>query len=213
MRLQSQVIITSKFEDTLLYLKSIAKDNQKFVPIIAEKVGFSVDEAKLAIEKAYLASVEETYMVLCAQTFSPVVQNRLLKIIEEPPAKKSFILMTPSKSSILPTIYSRLPVHIIDEKNDDIELPFEIKKMDIKAVYDFVQSNSRTSSSDTRKLIEYLSKEVIKSGAYNIDEKLLQTMSDSVVALDKGSPASFVLTGVLLKMLALKKRKSLERVS
>jgi len=211
MRLQSQVIITSKFEDTLLYLKSIAKDNQKFVPIIAEKISFSVDEAKLAIEKAYLASAEETYMVLCAQTFSPIVQNRLLKIIEEPPAKKSFILMTPSKSSILPTIYSRLPVHIIDENSDDIELPFDIKKMDIKAVYDFIQSNSRTSAADVRKLIEYLSKEVIKSGEYNIDEKLLQTMSDSVVALDKGSPASFVLTGVLLKMLATKKRKKIEQ--
>ena len=211
MRLQGQVIITSKFEDTLLYLKSIAKDNQKFVPIIAEKISFSVDEAKLAIEKAYLASAEETYMVLCAQTFSPIVQNRLLKIIEEPPAKKSFILMTPSKSSILPTIYSRLPVHIIDENSDDIELPFDIKKMDIKAVYDFIQSNSRTSAADVRKLIEYLSKEVIKSGEYNIDEKLLQTMSDSVVALDKGSPASFVLTGVLLKMLATKKRKKIEQ--
>jgi len=206
MRLQSQVVITSKFEDTILYLKTLAKDGEMFVIIIAEKTNFSVAEAKLAIEKAYLASKEETYIILCADSFSPVVQNRLLKIIEEPPAKKHFMLLTPSKSSILPTIYSRLPVEIINESNDDVELPFDISKLDIKAVYNFIQSNSRVSSADAKKLVEVIGKEGIKSQRYNIDEKLLQTMHDSVVALDKGSPSTFVLTGLLLKMLALKKK-------
>lgn len=206
MRLQSQVIITSNFDNTIRYLKTLAVNDEKFIEIQSEKSSFSIDEVKLAIEKAYLASKEETYIILCAVNFSPIVQNRLLKIIEEPPAKKHFILMTASKSSILPTIYSRVPVHITDEERDVIDLPFHVDKLDIRSVYDFIQSNSRISSSDAKTLVEAISKKVIKSKKYNIDQKLLQMMHDSLVALDKGSPSTFVLTGLLLKMLALKKR-------
>lgn len=205
MRLQSQVVITSKFDDTIRYLQSLVTSNEKIVPIVAEKTNFSVDEVKLAIEKAYLATNEENYILLCADNFSAVVQNRLLKVIEEPPKNKSFMILTPQKSSILPTIYSRLPVHIVDESNDEIELPFSIDKLDIGAVYDFIQSNSRVSSAEARKMVEAISHQAIKSQKFETNETMLQMMHDSILALDKGSPSTFILTGLLLKLLALRK--------
>ena len=53
-----------------------------------------------------MASEEITVIILAAQTFSPLVQNKLLKVIEEPPKNKEFILITESKSTVLNTIKS-----------------------------------------------------------------------------------------------------------
>ena len=113
MRLTSQVIISSDIDDTVSKLEAL-KQNERFVKIIKEDT-FLVEDAKLAIEKAYMASEETTIILLGAKTFSPVVQNKLLKVIEEPPPKKEFILITPSKATILDTIRSRLPIMVLSQ--------------------------------------------------------------------------------------------------
>ncbi|MCK4441419.1 MAG: hypothetical protein KAU90_05395, partial [Sulfurovaceae bacterium] len=66
----------------------------------------------------------------------------------------------------------------------------------------FVQENSRISSVECRVLVEEIAKNVMQSGRYRVDEPLLKVFSNSIKALEMGSPTSFILNTVLLKVLA-----------
>jgi DNA polymerase-3 subunit delta' len=57
-----------------------------------------------------------------------------------------------------------------------------------------------------KQTIERLGKEAMRSAQYDLDEKTLTLFSQSYIALDVGSPPQFVLTALLLKLLARKKR-------
>ena len=204
MRLTSQVIISSDIDDTVSKLEAL-QQNERFVKIIKEDT-FLVDDAKLAIEKAYMASEETTIIMLGAKTFSPVVQNKLLKVIEEPPPKKEFILITPSKATILDTIRSRLPIMVLSQEKEEVELALDMKQLSLATVYEFVQEHKRTDAKAMKLIIESISKEAIRSQAYDLDEKTLTLFSNAFIALDVGSPPQFVLNTLLLKLLARKKR-------
>jgi len=212
MKLLSQIIITTQFEDTITRLRMLAREGERFVTIVREG-NFLVEDVKLAIEKAYLASQERTIIILAAEHFSEVVQNRMLKIIEEPPPNKEFILLFHSKSIILPTIRSRLPITVLDEISTVADLALDMQTLDIRAVYGFVQEHARISASDAKQLLEQISAAAIRSRRYNIDEKSLDLMRDAVMVLERGSPPAFVLTGVLLKLLARKKREERHHAS
>ena len=204
MRLISQVIISSDIDDTVKKLEAL-QENERFVHIIKEDT-FLVEDAKLAIEKAYMASEETTVIILGAKTFSPVVQNKLLKVIEEPPPKKEFILITPSKATILDTIRSRLPISVISQDKEEEVLDLDIKQLSLATVYDFVQTHKRTDAKAMKLIIESIGKEAIRSQKYDLDEKTLSLFSNAYIALDMGSPPQFILNTLLLKLLARKKR-------
>jgi len=203
--LTSQVIVTSNIEDTILKLEAL-KTDERIVKIVEEDKAFSVDDAKEVIAKAYMASEETTVILLGAKVFSPVVQNKLLKVIEEPPKNKEFILITQSKSTVLDTIRSRLPIKVLREHAEIVDIGLDIKQLSLALVYDFIQEHKRTNAKEMALLIEHIAKEAIASGRYDLDEKILGLFSDCYVALDMGSPPQFVLNALLLKLLARKKR-------
>ena len=202
--LTSQVIITSDIEGTIAKLE-VLKTTERFVKIVKEDT-FLVEDAKLTIEKAYMASEETTVIILAAKIFSPIVQNKLLKVIEEPPPKKEFILLTPSKSTILDTIRSRLPITVLSEEKEEEVLGLELGQLSLAAVYEFIQEHKRTDAKAMKLLVERISKEAIRSQSYDLDEKTLTLFSNAFLALDVGSPPQFVLNTLLLKLLARKKR-------
>ncbi len=227
MRLTSQVVITTQMSKAIkdleqlrtdesiieIIVPSLATDPEEGTPtqvyihkIITEKVSFSVSDAKLAIEKAYMASDERTIIILADKAFSPLVQNKLLKVIEEPPKNKEFILVTESKSTVLDTIKSRLPITVLSEKRELEALELDLMQLSLGSVYEFVQTHKRTDAKAMTLLVERIVKEVIASQNYNLDDKTLALFSNSYVALDMGSPPQFVLNALLLKLLARKKR-------
>ena len=228
MRLASQVLITAQIKKTIVELEKL-RSSETFVEIITpacaeddlyenssirpfvhrhttDKASFSVTDAKLAIEKAYMASDEKTVILLADKAFTPLVQNKLLKVIEEPPKNKIFILVTESKSAVLDTIKSRLPVTVLSEKNTEESLGLDVGQLSLSSVYDFVQEHRRTDAKRMILLVERIVKEAIASGKFSLDEKTLSLFSNSYTALDMGSPPQFVLNALLLKLLARKKR-------
>jgi len=229
MKLTSQVIITAQIVETLKALETLRVDEsiiefispsmkkvldpEENVPapigvqrVMTEKENFRVEDAKVVLEKAYLASVERNVIILAADSFSAVIQNRLLKVIEEPPKNKEFILITESKSTILDTIKSRLPITVLSEKIVAEALDLDLKQLSLASVYDFVKSHQRSDTKMMKVLVERISKEAILSDAYNLDEKTLTLFSSLFKALDVGSPPTFILNTLLLKLLARKKR-------
>jgi DNA polymerase-3 subunit delta' len=230
MRLISQVIVTTQIENAILQLEGLRSSEyiveiispsialnfetqkESNIPeymvqrVVTQKETFSVTDAKLAIEKAYIASDETTFIVLAAKSFSTTVQNKLLKVIEEPPKNKEFILIVESKSTILPTIKSRLPIVALNETIEQEAFGLNMRQLSLATVYEFIQEHKRTDAKTMKYLVERISKEAISSKGYDLDEKTLTLFSNAFIALDVGSPPQFVLNTLLLKLLARKKR-------
>ena len=206
MRLEatSQVVISSNFFEVVDKLREVAPKDARFELFIKEDENFLVSDANEVIAKAYLSSKEQVFICLGAQIFSDVVQNRLLKIIEEPPKNKQFILITPLKSALLPTIKSRLPITTIKSETEVLNINLDIKNLTLQSLYDFIQENKRLKSKEAIDILEYIIKEALKSSKYNLDEATLELFSKSREVLNLGAPADFTLTAVLLKLLAKK---------
>ena len=210
MLLSSGIIITQQIEDTLSQL--LRESTVEKLTIIKNEDSkgnlkeFLVEHTKEAIEKAYISSEKLNYIILVAPRFSEIAQNRLLKLLEEPPRNKEFILITQSKSALLDTIQSRMPIRVLDDKQEIKTLSLDLENLSLKNVYDFIQENKRTSNVECKILVEQILLESIKTKAFKMDKSLLEMFSNSIKALDVGSPTSFILIGLLLKLLAKKKR-------
>jgi len=204
MRLSSQVIITSHPEETIAQLDALRTD-ERIIKIVKED-RFLIDDAKLAIEKAYIASDVRSIIILSAKEFPPLIQNKLLKVIEEPPSGVEFILITLSKATILPTIRSRMPITIRKEERDDEVFELDMRQLDLSTVYAFIQKHKRTDNAQAKVLVEKISTQAMNSQRYNLDEKTLQLFYNAYKALDVGSSPQFVLMTLLLKLLARKNR-------
>ena len=113
-----------------------------------EKDEFQLLQAQNAIKEAYIASSEKKYLFLCGSSFRVEAQNSLLKILEEPPTNIVFIILTTLKSSLLPTIYSRLPFKVLKKFNQEIESSFDFRKLDLKDIYSFLKENQRVSKNE-----------------------------------------------------------------
>jgi len=199
----SQIIITDRFDEVYENLK-VEFSDYLFYRIDADD--FLVEHAKECIEKACLTSAKEKIIVLTASRFTPIAQNKLLKILEEPPSKTHFILITSIKSGLLTTIRSRLPIVENQRNKEQVELSLDIKQLDLSQLFTFLQSNRRIDRKKAHILVETLAREVIKDTNYRLDNELLESFSQSIRLLDMGSPPNFVLTRLCLKLLKRKKK-------
>jgi DNA polymerase-3 subunit delta' len=87
------------------WTKELSKDNKQLI--------FSVPEAANIVRKLSLKSFEGGYKVMViwmAEMIGEGVANKLLKIVEEPPANTLFFFIANSSENILNTILSRVQV-------------------------------------------------------------------------------------------------------
>ncbi|WP_456402628.1 DNA polymerase III subunit delta' [Hydrogenimonas sp.] len=194
----SRIILTDAF-DTICDEIGAEYSDLEIYRIDAED--FLIEHAKEAVERAVLTSDRDRILLLTALRFTPIAQNKLLKILEEPPEKTHFILMTPSKSGLLPTIRSRLVIENRLVSKEAVESGVDMAKFDLAALYTLLQENRRIDAKGAAKLLERLAKEAMQSGRYRMDEALLESFSEGIRLLDMGSPPGFVLTRVGLKLL------------
>ena len=211
--IESQILLFTKEKALIEHIKTIKEDNPLalkniyLVPLKEDSSNFLVSDANEVIAKAYLTSKERIFLVLVANSFSEVVQNRLLKIIEEPPQNKEFILVTSSKAALLPTIRSRLPINSINSKKESLELNLDIDNLSLQSVYNFIQENKSLKPNDAIPILEAIITKAVKSDSFNLDQNAFDTFKKARVALNVGAPADFILTTTLLKLLAKKAKK------
>ncbi len=208
MQTHSQIIVSSDFEKTRDAIARLCEQEGKIFFALVKEGNFLVQDAEEALEKAYLSSEKEQVILLGAERFSEVVQNKLLKVIEEPPPRKSFILLFRSRAEILPTIRSRLPITQLDRRERRNFDELDLASLTIDKVYAFVQSKGRLGTDEAKRIVEGAVSEALRCGEYRFDERSLDLFRDAVRALDMGSPPAFVLTAVLLKLLAKKRKKN-----
>ncbi|QKE28703.1 DNA polymerase III, delta prime subunit [Arcobacter acticola] len=170
-----------------------------------EKDEFQITQANLAIKEAYIASNDIKYIFLCGATFRKEAQNSLLKVLEEPPRNVVFIIITNSKTSMLPTIYSRLPYKYLKKSLLKNESLLNINKLDLKDIYNFLKENQKISKNEAKDIVESILLKV-NNQKIKLSHKELDFFSKSIKLLELNSRPINVLTTLLL-FLANQKNK------
>lgn len=208
-------MITSKIETSnILIVNDIDESLNSILPYYSkhairvirneEKDEFLLAQANAAIKEAYISSNENKYIFLCGKTFRNEAQNSLLKVLEEPPTNIVFIIITTAKSSILPTIFSRMPHKYLKTGSIKDEIDIDIAKMDLKELYTFLKDKQRVSKNEAKKIVESILFKV-NSQKIKLTQNELDVFSKSINLLDLNSRPINVLTTLLLTIINRKK--------
>ena len=195
----STILIVNDIEATLAELLPNYPIHSTRIIKNEEKEEFLLIQATQAIKEAYIATSEKKYIFLCGSTFRKEAQNSLLKILEEPPKNVVFIIITNSKSSLLPTIYSRLPYKYLKKsvlKNESI---LDINKLDLKDIYNFLKENQKISKQEAKEIVESILMKV-NNQKIKLSHKELDFFSKSIKLLELNSRPINVLTTLLLSL-------------
>lgn len=200
----AHILIVNDIEETLNFLLPFYSKHSIRVIKNEEKDEFLIAQANAAIKESYISSNEKKYIFLCGKSFRHEAQNSLLKVLEEPPKNIVFIIITNSKSSILPTIFSRMPHKFHKTSMKKEELGLDIMRMDLKEVYAFLKDNQRISKVEAKKIVESCLFKV-NSQKINLTQKELDIFSKSIKLLELNSRPINVLTTLFLTLLNRKK--------
>ncbi|MBM0636890.1 DNA polymerase III subunit delta' [Campylobacter sp. VicNov18] len=164
----SKIIISEDFEGIKEeMIESFGRNRLRFFMPQNE---FLLEDARGVEKESYIAETEEKIIVLMAHSFRIEAQNFLLKLLEEPPKNIKFLLVVPSKNSLLPTVKSRLICEKRKFKKESNSLDLDLKKMDLKMLFDFVQENENLDKNELRDKIALLAKECVKYKDFNVEE-------------------------------------------
>ena len=201
----SSILIVNDIEATLTELLPNYPMHSTRIIKNEEKEEFLIAQATATIKEAYIATSEKKYIFLCGSTFRKEAQNSLLKILEEPPKNVIFIIITNSKSSLLPTIYSRLPYKYLKKSTLKNESILDINKLDLKDIYNFLKENQKISKQEAKDIVESILIKV-NNQKIKLSHKELDLFSKSIKLLELNSRPINVLTTLLLSIANQKNR-------
>ena len=201
----SSILIVNDIEATVNELVSKYPLHSTRIIKNEEKEEFLTAQAVQAIKEAYIASNDTKYIFLCGSTFRKEAQNSLLKVLEEPPRNVVFIIITNSKTSLLPTIYSRLPYKYLKTSILKDESALNLNKLDLKDIYNFLKENQKISKNEAKQIVESILLKV-NSQKIKLSAKELDFFSKSIKLLELNSRPINILTTLLL-FLANQKNK------
>ncbi len=196
----SSILVVNNIDETIDSINTFYKKSSIRIIRNIEKDDFLLVQASEVIKEAYICSSETKYIFLCGQTFRKEAQNSLLKILEEPPSNIVFIFIIKSKSSLLPTIFSRIPYINLRKFIAIDESDLDIKKLDLKEIYYFLKTNQRINKKEAKSIIESI---LLKINIQKIclDEEELHYFSKSIKLLELNTKPINILTMLLLSLL------------
>lgn len=200
---RSSIFIVNDIDETLNNLISTLPKHNTRVIRNEEKDEFLLAQASIVIKEAYIASKETKYIILCGSSFRVEAQNSLLKIFEEPPKNIIFIIIATSKSSLLPTVLSRMPHKFLKKtiKKELIEL--DILSLDLKEVYTILKTQQKITKIEAKELVENILFKLQKQRII-LSQKELDIFSKSIKLLDLNSRPISVLTSLFLTLIQRK---------
>lgn len=200
--ISNTILIVNNIDTTIEQLKSELPLH--FVRVIRNENSqadeFQKEQKDQAIKEAYISTNSTKYIILCGATFRLEAQNGLLKVLEEPPKNIVFIIVTTSKSSLLPTIHSRLQVKYLKTKTVINDFELDLKTLDLKQVYNFLKQNQKISKTDAKKLVESMMIKINRQ-KIKLSAKELDLFSKSIRLLELNSKPINILSTLLLTLL------------
>ena len=195
---KSEIIITDDVEACAEELKEELSANNRVVLFVKEK--FLIEDAKAVIAEAYISEDREKYIIIAAREYNIYSQNALLKVLEEPPRNIVFFLISPSKSALLPTIRSRLPVRKERLQSSLPALSIDLAKLDLQAVFEFVSEHKNSSRNELKELIEALYIQALRQGV-QLKEREIENFDMAYRLLELNARGSSVLLLILMGLL------------
>jgi DNA polymerase-3 subunit delta' len=153
--IRGHIVIAEDIESEVSRLEEELKPFRvvKFI-VIGES--FKIEHAKAVLAESYISESQTKYIILGASDLTDVAQNSLLKLLEDPPRNIEFIIISPTKSNLLPTVRSRLPILKINNHHTTQVLELNLAKLDYKEVFSFLKEHSRVKKDDAKSLVEAL---------------------------------------------------------
>ena len=147
---KSHILITTAFEDECEKYSKLLQPSRVVRFIVDD---FKIEDAKAVIKEAYISDAHIKYIILAAQSFNHPSQNALLKVLEEPPPNIRFIIISPSKSNLLPTIRSRLPLVKGSVENNKVAIDLTLSRINYGEVFAFLKENARIKKDEAKLLV------------------------------------------------------------
>ena len=159
---------------------------------------FKLEHAKAVVAESYISESQTKYIIFGAKSFTKEAQNSLLKVLEEPPRNIEFIIISPTKSNLLPTIRSRLPIIKGEITHQDTIVEINLSKIDYAEVFAFLKSNARISKDEAKILIEGLYKRAIEIDRLILSTSQLDNFDKAYRLLELNSRPQSVLALILM---------------
>ncbi len=192
---KSHILISTDFENEIERLKTELKPH-RVVEFLRDD--FKIEDAKAVVSEAYISESQTKYIVLTANAYNNVSQNSLLKVLEEPPRNIEFIIISPSKSNLLPTVRSRLPLRkgIIHRETPCVDL--NLAKIDYAHVFAFLKANSRIKKSEAKEIVEAIYHRATVEDMLILSNEQLENFDKAYRLLELNSRPQSVLCMILM---------------
>jgi DNA polymerase-3 subunit delta' len=195
---QSKLIITNDFEQSISYIKD-EKDEKNYIYVYPQQ-NILVDDVKNIITHSYLSSEQIEYIVIAIESINIQSQNALLKILEEPPYNKYFLLLASNKNIFLPTILSRLSIVNLPKIDKQLlQLNFNISKLTLNDIYKYIKDNKNISKNDALSTIEALFAQIYEKNII-LPYETLNLFDKSIKLINLNSKPIHILTSILLHL-------------
>jgi len=195
---KSHIIITTEIEKEFEKLQEELKPS-RVVGFIEDD--FKIEHSKSVIAEAYISESSTKYIVLGAMSFNAISQNALLKVLEEPPRNIEFIIISPTKSNLLPTIRSRLPIVHSTKLSSTLEISFSLSRVDYAEVFAFLKEHSRIKKSEAKLLVEALYRRATLRDMLILSTNQLENFEKAYKLLELNSRPQSVLAMLLMSFI------------
>jgi len=167
---------------------------------------FKIEDAKAVMAEAYIAEERVKYLLLAAKTFNVISQNALLKLLEEPPRNIELILVTESKSTLLPTVRSRLKIVKEHSAASHEEADIKLSNLNLSTLFDFVKAHDRLPKYEAKQLIESLYRKATVTEGLCLSEKQIGVFERSYRLIELNGRLQSILVALLMTFLPKAKR-------
>lgn len=189
------ILIASDIQGEFERLKEELKPN-RVVGFIEDE--FKVEHAKAVVAESYISESQIKYIILGANNFNAISQNALLKLLEEPLRNIEYIIISPTKSNLLPTVRSRMPIMKGEVVKEVQKVDLKLSKIDYGEVFAFLKANERVKKSEAKAVVEGLFYRATVEERLVLKESQLQNFQNAYKLLELNARPLSVLSMLVM---------------
>ena len=195
------ILISNNIEAEFERLRNELKPN-RVVGFIEDE--FKIEHAQAVIAESYISESQVKYIILGANNFNHISQNSLLKLLEEPPRNIEYILISSTKSNLLPTVRSRMPILQTKTTYSVQEITLNLSRVNYAEVFEFLKINARVKKSEAKSLVEALYNRATVIDKLILNASQLQNFDKAYRLLDLNSRPQSVLAMLIMSFVGEK---------
>lgn len=197
------IVITNNFEHAQETIKEgFTGEILLFPKPYKEQKELLVDDVEELMEAAYLTG-DSRLFIIKSENYSVIVQNKLLKLLEEPPFGVKFCLLANSKSALLPTVRSRLSICELKTKKTINDFDLDLAKLSAADMFEAIKKSESLNKEEAKEYLYLLLdayKRVPKKKEPFKNSNKLELFDTAFKLLSLNTPPKIIFTTLLAKL-------------